>query len=234
MPRLFWIAMALIGGGLILLVLNHEGGSTLGLDNDVFASTLYLGILGLVLGAGVFAYGQSLGHVARNLAAWLAIILVLVAGYQYRYELQDVASRLTAGLVPGSPLSVGFAEGGTAVRLDKLDNGHFEVRGTVDGATVHFVVDTGATTTVLTAEDARRAGIEVAALSFTLPVSTANGVTQAARTRARELAIGTIERRDFPVLVAAPGSLGQSLLGMNFIGSLSAFEMRGDVMILRD
>ena len=28
---------------------------------------------------------------------WLLVVLVLVAGYQYRYELQDVASRVTAG-----------------------------------------------------------------------------------------------------------------------------------------
>jgi aspartyl protease family protein len=37
-----------------------------------------------------------------------------------------------------------------------------------------------------------------------------------------------------PVFVAARGQLEQSLLGMNFIGTLSSFEIRGDRMILRD
>ena len=36
---------------------------------------------------------------------WMLIILVFVAGYQYRYELQDFANRVTVGLVPGSPLT---------------------------------------------------------------------------------------------------------------------------------
>ncbi|TIU69747.1 MAG: TIGR02281 family clan AA aspartic protease, partial [Mesorhizobium sp.] len=39
---------------------------------------------------------------------------------------------------------------------------------------------------------------------------------------------------DMTVMVAAPGMLEQSLLGMNFIGSLSGFDVRGDRMILRD
>jgi len=35
-------------------------------------------------------------------------------------------------------------------------------------------------------------------------------------------------------VVAEPGRLDQSLLGMNFISSLTAFEMRRDEVILRD
>jgi aspartyl protease family protein len=48
------------------------------------------------------------------------------------------------------------------------------------------------------------------------------------------LAIGGIVRKGMPVAIAAPGALGQSLLGMNFIGSLSGFDVRGDRMVLRD
>ncbi|TIS08973.1 MAG: TIGR02281 family clan AA aspartic protease, partial [Mesorhizobium sp.] len=96
------------------------------------------------------------------------------------------------------------------------------------------VVDTGATSTVLTAEDAQAAGFNPAALSYTVDVSTANGMARAATVRTDEMAIGGIVRKDMPVMVAAPGMLEQSLLGMNFIGSLSGFEVRGDRMILRD
>ncbi len=48
------------------------------------------------------------------------------------------------------------------------------------------------------------------------------------------IAVGSIERRRVPILVAEDGKLGQSLLGMNFIGTLSGFDMRGDRLILRD
>jgi aspartyl protease family protein len=87
---------------------------------------------------------------------------------------------------------------------------------------------------VLTSLDASRAGIDTARLNYDLPVMTANGLAQAASATADEISVGTIKRRHMDVLVAAPGSLGQSLLGMNFINSLSGFDMRGDRMILYD
>jgi aspartyl protease family protein len=161
-------------------------------------------------------------------------VLVLIAGYQYRYELQDVASRVTAGLVPGSPLALGLEDGRATVSLDKADNGHFEARILVNGTPVRALVDTGATSTVLTAQDARAAGFDSDKLNFTIPVSTANGMARAAAVRTDELTIGGIVRKNMSVMVAAPGALGQSLLGMNFIGSLSGFDVRGDRMILRD
>jgi aspartyl protease family protein len=46
--------------------------------------------------------------------------------------------------------------------------------------------------------------------------------------------VGAIKRRHMAVLVAAPGSLGESLLGMNFINSLAGFDMRGDRMTFYD
>jgi aspartyl protease family protein len=171
---------------------------------------------------------------ARNLGAWAAIVLALIAGYQYRYELQDVASRVTAGLVPGSPLALGIEDGHATVTLDKADNGHFEARILVNGNPVRAVVDTGATSTVLTSEDAQAAGFNPAALNYTIPVSTANGMARAAAVKTDAVAIGGIVRKDMSVMVAAPGMLSQSLLGMNFIGSLSGFDVRGDRMILRD
>ena len=51
---------------------------------------------------------------------------------------------------------------------------------------------------------------------------------------AREVRIGSIVREHVPVLVAEDGRLGQSLLGMDFIGSLNGFQIRGDRMILMD
>jgi aspartyl protease family protein len=230
--RLLWIVLAILGGGLLLLVINDDAGSTLGLANEQFGSLVYLGALGLVIGAFAFA-GMRLGDVARNLAIWLLLIVLLVAGYQYRYELQDIASRMTAGLVPASPMALSF-DGGSGVRIDRLPSGHFEVRGSIDGSPVRFLVDTGATVTVLTADDAQRAGIDVAALSFSVPVATANGMARAARHTVGELAVGGITRRGVGVMVAEEGRLSQSLLGMSFINSLSGFEMRGDRMILLD
>lgn len=234
MNRLFWIVMAAIGVGLILLMVNNSAGSTFGIENNDFSRLIWLGAFGVLISAGLIRSGRPLGAMARNLGAWGVIVLALVAGYQYRYELQDFASRVTAGLVPGSPLALSVEDGHATVTLDKADNGHFEARIMVNGTAVRTVVDTGATSIVLTAEDARAAGFDLDALSFTIPVSTANGMARAASVRTDTVAIGDIVRKDMAVMIAAPGALGQSLLGMSFIGSLSGFDVRGDRMILRD
>ncbi|TIW73245.1 MAG: TIGR02281 family clan AA aspartic protease [Mesorhizobium sp.] len=234
MNRLFWLLMVLIGAGALLLMLNDSAGSTFGVDNYDFSRLIWLGAFGTLIGAGLLRSGRPLGDMARNLGTWAVIVLALIAGYQYRYELQDVASRVTAGLVPGSPLALGVEDGHATVTLDKADNGHFEARILINGAPVRAVVDTGATSIVLTAEDAQAAGFNPATLNFTIPVSTANGMARAAAVKTDEVAIGGIVRKDMAVMIAAPGMLGQSLLGMNFIGSLSGFDVRGDRMVLRD
>lgn len=232
--RFLWIAFGVLGLGLLILLLSDGSGSVLGMETDSFGRLLYLGVLGAVIGAAVLGSGMGLGEATRNIAVWLAIVMLLVAGYQYRYELQDVASRVTAGLVPGSPLSMTDADGRAAVMLDRMASGHFEVRATVDGTPVAMMIDTGATSTVLSAADAQRAGFDPGALSFDVPIMTANGRAFAARVTADEVRVGDISRRRIPLLVAEPGRLHQSLLGMNFIGTLSGFDMRGERLILRD
>jgi aspartyl protease family protein len=232
--RLLWFILGAIGITLILLIANNDAGSTFGVGNEKFGHGVYLALWGLVIAAGVAGSRRLMGNAARDLAIWIAVAFVLVAGFQYRYELQDVAYRVTAGLIPGSPLSSVDGNGRNVVTLHKLDNGHFGVRADVDGAGISMIVDTGATRTVLTADAASSAGINISKLDYNLPVMTANGPTQAASVTVHELAVGTIKRRHMAVLVAAPGSLGESLLGMNFINSLAGFDMRGDRMTLYD
>jgi aspartyl protease family protein len=118
--------------------------------------------------------------------------------------------------------------------IERMANGHFEIRASINGTSVNTVVDTGATTTVLSSADARRIGLDPDALSYTVPVMTANGQAQAARITLDEIRIGEISRTRLPALVVGEGQLDRTLLGMNFIGSLSGFDMRGERLILRD
>lgn len=234
MPRLVWIVLAIMALGLLVLLASGDSASVFGMENEAFARSIALGALATVIGAGILGSGLRIGQMARGLAGWLLIIVVLMAGYQYRYELQDIASRLSAGLIPGSPLSITDADGRAAVMLERRSNGHFEVRAEINGTSVVAMVDTGATSTVLTAQDAARAGFDPAGLSFDVAVMTANGQASAARVIADEIRVGEIVRRRVPVLVAEAGRLDRSLLGMNFIATLSGFDMRGERLILRD
>jgi aspartyl protease family protein len=86
---------------------------------------------------------------------------------------------------------------------------------------------------VLRPEDAKKAGIDVSKLSFTVPVMTANGRTVAARVRLDSVAIGPLQREDVDALVAEPKALTESLLGMSFLGRLRSYEFSGDFLTLR-
>src|SRR5690606_34915384 len=61
MNRLFWIVMAVIGLGLVLLMVNHSAGETFGLANDDFGQLIWMGTLAAVIGAFVLRSGRPLG-----------------------------------------------------------------------------------------------------------------------------------------------------------------------------
>ncbi len=230
--RGLWIILGLVGAALILLIINNDQGSFMGMSNDQFASAMFLGIWATLIGAAIIPRSGGLGAAARNAAIWIIVILVLMAGYVYRFDLQDIGSRMTAGLIPGSPVSSQTSDGRNQVMLIRDNNGHFEVTAQVNGQAIRLLVDTGASSVVLTHEDALRAGIDVASLSYSIPVSTANGMTQAARARLNALDIGEIRRNNLAVMVAREGNLSTSLLGMNYLETLWSFEIRGDRLIL--
>jgi aspartyl protease family protein len=232
--RIFWIGIAILAVGLIVLVAFDSSGEVLGFDTNSFGNLVYLAVLGALVASGILASGQRFGQTVRTLAVWLLVVLLFMAGYEYRYELQDVASRVSGGRIPGSPLSITDGDGRAIVTLQKRMDGHFDANVSINGRTIRAIVDTGATTTVLTETDAESVGFDPQALVFNIPVSTANGMATAARVVADEMAVGGIVRKNLPLLVAEDGQLGQSLLGMNFIGSLSGFDVRGDRLVLRD
>jgi aspartyl protease family protein len=96
-----------------------------------------------------------------------------------------------------------------------------------------MMVDTGASSIVLRPADARLAGIDVDRLSYTVPVQTANGTAYAAAVRLRDVAVGPIKLDRVDALVAKPGVLNESLLGMNFLRRLRSYEFSGEFLTLR-
>jgi aspartyl protease family protein len=104
----------------------------------------------------------------------------------------------------------------------------------VNGQATHFLIDTGASGIVLTAFDAANMGINTNDLSFIVPVSTANGNAMAAPVTLVQIVIGGIVRKNLRALVAQQGRLDQSLLGMDYLNTLSSFTVKQDDMILQD
>ena len=232
----FGIAIAAAMVLAVLWLAFGSSGDTGGMSDGQLAAVVQLGLLGVVLAfvGRTYLSGYGVSQTMKAALAWVGLIVVLVAGYAYKDELQDVAHRVSLGLVPGSAVTRLSDDGTARVTIGRDFSGHYSVEGVADGTAIEFLVDTGATTTALSFEDASRVGIDVERLNFSIPISTANGMALAAPARIRELSIGGIERRDVQATVSERGALSQSLLGMNFVGTLSSFEIRGDRLVLSD
>lgn len=197
-----------------------------------------IGLLALALLYLTFLSGDYHGRrrdAVRHAAMWMLIGLALVVGYTYREELRTVVNRVAGEVLPPGHtiLMETTPTGEQAVRLRRQDNGHFVARGAANGVSLALLVDTGASTVVLKPADAARAGIDTNALSFTTPVSTANGTTYAAPVRLKSVSVGPLEVRDVEALVAQPGALSENLLGMSFLKRLRSYEFSGDFLTLR-
>jgi len=87
-----------------------------------------------------------------------------------------------------------------------------------DKARGAFIVDTGATYTVITPDFARRAGIRTNANSPSIRIVTANGEVDAPMVRVASLRVGALTLRNLDVVIQPLGDdpLLTGLLGMNF------------------
>jgi aspartyl protease family protein len=164
----------------------------------------------------------------RSLAIWGVIVLALLLAYTYRSELRDVGERVLAQFVPGRAVSRG-----RTVEIARGSGGSFALAMQVNGARVLMVLDTGASSVVLTQEAARAAGLPLEILNYSVSVETANGRARAAPVMLDRVSIGTITERSVPALVAQGGALRSNLLGMSFLNRLQSWEVRGDKLLLR-
>lgn len=185
-------------------------------------------ILTLVSGGVIFSRRFKLGEALRNIAIWSAIALVLAICFSFQDELRTVYFRLRAELIPGYPVMTSAKE----LVLTQSDNGHFYVIGQVNGMPVKFLIDTGASDVVLSPDDAKHLGIDVAGLDFSRPYQTANGVGYGASYRIARMVLGEVQLSDVPVSInQAP--MSESLLGMSVLRDTASMEIRDRKLFLR-
>lgn len=120
-----------------------------------------------------------------------------------------------------------------AVQIARGQTGEFALLAKVNGVKTPMVIDTGATSVVLTYETAKAAGLPLELLEYDVDVETAGGHTRAARLTLDRLAIGKLVERSVPALVVPHGQMKTNLLGMSFLDRLESWEVRADRLMLR-
>jgi clan AA aspartic protease (TIGR02281 family) len=119
-----------------------------------------------------------------------------------------------------------------AVQIARGQAGEFSLLAKINGVSAPMVIDTGATSVVLTYETAKAAGLPLELLDYSVEVETAGGHTRAARLTLDRLAIGKLVERSVPALVVPRGQMKTNLLGMSFLDRLESWEVRADRLML--
>jgi aspartyl protease family protein len=169
-----------------------------------------------------------IGWALRLAMIWggAAVLLLVVIAYRPAPTSVPATDPVTATQAPQSALAA--VPNSLVFRANP--QGHVLVDAWVNGAPVRFLVDTGATTVVLTQKDAAAAGFGQGDLVYSMRTSTANGVARAAPISLREVRVDQLLVPD--VTAAVVENLNISLLGQSFLTRLDGYEMRDGVLTL--
>ena len=168
-----------------------------------------IAIVILLLGAGAVVYGDAgrMASIQKTMASTAGDVKSALRSY--------APSRLRA------------------VDIPRRSSGEFSVHAKINNFQTPMVVDTGATSVVLSYETAKAMGLPLDLLEYNVELETAKGRTRAARLTLDRLAVGSVVERSVPALVVPRGHSKTNLLGMSFLDRLESWEVRADRMTIR-
>ena len=109
--------------------------------------------------------------------------------------------------------------------------GMYRANGSINGSTVEFLVDTGATHVVMSAKLARQLNIDFRGDGTASFAHTASGVAKTFHVNLERVSVGAITLRHVPALVMDGEHPTEVLLGMSFLSQIG-FSNQGKMMIL--
>lgn len=160
---------------------------------------------------------------SRSLTVFTAALgtSLVCAGALYLMDSPEQAPRLIGRSMPLA-----------APAVLKAADGHYWADASIEGSNVRMLVDTGASLVTLSRADARKLGIYVSERDFTHELATAAGTVKASPVTLRSLSVAGVRLEDVEAMVI-DRDLPAPLLGMSYLGRLSAFEARPDSIVLK-
>lgn len=191
------------------------------MNTDQTADLIYLSLLAIViLGSFIVANRMRLGKVLQSAAIWGLIFLGTIAAVGLWGDIRQTVR----------PTQV--AVSANRVEVPRAPDDHFYLTLDLNGAPVTFMVDTGATDIVLSAEDATKAGIKLDELAYLGRANTANGTVRTARVTLDKVALGPITDTRVPAWVNE-SEMDGSLLGMAYLRRFDTLQITDDKLILQ-
>lgn len=120
---------------------------------------------------------------------------------------------------------------GQGTTLTRAPDGHFYADAKVNGVTVHFLVDTGASGVALSAADARRVGLPFFSSQFTTVGRGASGDVRGKLVTLDRVSLGGKSADNVGGAILEGSEM--SLLGQSFLGRMGAIEITPDKMVIR-
>ncbi|NOD63564.1 MULTISPECIES: TIGR02281 family clan AA aspartic protease [unclassified Ruegeria] len=191
------------------------------MDGGSFGQLVYLVILGTVLVFWFISYNrQSLNKTLQQVMAWVFIFVGVIAIIGLWEDIRSTVN-------PAPQMTVT----GETIEVPRAYDGHYYLPVLVNGEPINFLVDTGASQIVLSAQDAKRAGIDPDQLNYFGRALTANGEVRTAPVRLETLTVGPITDQNVSAWVNE-GELHKSLLGMDYLHRFSNIQFANGRMIL--
>lgn len=117
------------------------------------------------------------------------------------------------------------------VVIRKNDSDQYLVNGSINGQSVKFLVDTGATTVAMNEMDARRLGLQYRINGKESQVVTASGVSKSWSVRLDAVKVGEIQVSNVDAMVVQGGYPSQVLLGMTYLNHVKLQEHNSVMML---
>jgi aspartyl protease family protein len=189
----------------------------------IIASIVFAGIVLMFVVSELRSHNAPAKRLVTLVAAWVGIFAAVYVIFLFRDDIGDVWVRAKADIT-GEP-AMAATGGAFAIRMDA--DGHFWVNGATPAGSRRMLVDSGATTTVLSSSGAAELGVESSG-GYPVLVDTANGTIRTYRARVPVLTVGSITVRDFPVLISENDDI--DVIGMNWLSLMRSWEVRGRVL----
>lgn len=197
------------------------------LSGSQIANVIYIIIVIALIAFGFSRKEMPVKLILKYTIIWIAIILFVIVLYSFRYEFGDVKNRVSTELFPSKAVIKNHEQIIIAISAD----GHFYINLKVNNKNIRFMIDTGASETVIDKKVAIDIGIDFKNIYYDKIFKTANGQVRGASINIDEIDVSGMKFYNVEASITE-SDLSVPLLGMSFLKRFYKYEFYREKLIL--